>query len=179
MPRRTLLAIACATVLIATAAHAGNSSSTLTVKPSEMKDGETKTIVEDGKTITVRRDGDTTHVKIEGAGTTEALTITREEGQITIGREEGGGRRTLVVGPERERIVIRGLDLDELDMPRFRALPERGPQTFFVCPKDKTTLRVPKENSEQEFKCPVDGTPMERRKGHGFTFYFDDSSIEL
>lgn len=174
--RGTLTAVSCALVLAGAAALYAESSTTLTVKPSEMRNGETKSITDDGRTITVKREGDTTQVTIEGAGETGHLTITREGDRIRIGRAAAEGRG-FIIGPHRERIVIDGFPLDGLDRaPRFK---ERRGQTYFVCPKDQTTLRVPKENDGQSFRCPVDGTEMEKRKGHGFTFFFDDSSIEL
>jgi hypothetical protein len=79
-------------------------------------------------------------------------------------------------GELRDRIVIDdipGFDLDQL--PRFRHLP-RGTKalTWFVCPTDKTTLRVPEDAAGKEFTCPVDGTKMEKRKGHGFQLFIDE-----
>ncbi|HUP44642.1 MAG TPA: hypothetical protein VM779_03930 [Thermoanaerobaculia bacterium] len=179
--KRTSLAVTLSLLVLATGAllHA-QSSSTLTVKPSEMRDGETKTITDDGRTITVRRDGDTTRVAIDGAAATETLTITREGGRILIGRLSADGSRSLVIGPDRDRIAVDGLDLDRFEaLPRFRSIPERSPRTVFVCPKDQTTLRVPKDKAEESYRCPVDGTPMEKRKGHGVQFFFDDSATEL
>ena len=179
--RRTSLTLFTALLILAGGAllHA-ESSSTLTVTPSEMRDGETKTITDDGRRITVRRNGDTTHVEIEGAEATEKLTITREGGRIRIGRATADGSRSFVIGPDRNRIIIDGLDFDDLEsVPRFRSVPERKAQTYFVCPKDHTMLRVPKDKAEQSYRCPVDGTPMEKRKGHGIQFFFDDSTIEL
>ncbi|HEX6176975.1 MAG TPA: hypothetical protein VF057_01350 [Thermoanaerobaculia bacterium] len=178
--KRTLSLVACAVVLVGAAAlSAAESSTTITVKPSDMRDGESKTVTDDGRTIIVRRDGDTTRIEIEGAGKTESLTITREGDRIRIGRIGPDGTRSLIV-PHRNRVLIDGFSLDDLEKaPKLRAIPGDRMQTYFVCPKDKTTLRVPKEHAEESFKCPVDGTTMEKRKGHGFTFFFDDSAIEL
>ena len=39
-------------------------------------------------------------------------------------------------------------------------------------------LRVPAGKENESFKCPIDGTTMEKRKGHGFGFFFDDDSFE-
>jgi hypothetical protein len=176
--RRTWTALAFSLlILIGGALLYAESSSTLTVKPSEMKNGETKTFTDDGRTITVRRNGDSTVVEIEGAGKTETLTITKEGGKIRIGRVGSDGTKSFVIGPDRNRIVIDGLDLDALETaPRFRG--DRL-QTFFVCPEDKTTLRVPKDKANDSYRCPVDGTLMEKKKGHGFQFFFDESTIEL
>ena len=176
--KRTWIALACAALLAGGALYA-ESSSTLTVTPSEMKDGETKTFTDNGRTITVDRKGDTTTVRIEGADKTEKLTITRDGNRITIGRLDSDGARSLVIGPERRRIVIDGVPMDGFEnLPRFHKFPAQKATTFFVCPKDQTTLRVPEEKSEETFKCPVDGTEMEKRKGRGFTFFFDDDSFD-
>ena len=180
--RRTLTAACCALLLVCGgAALYAASGTTLTVKPSEMRDGETKTVTDDGRTITVRREGNTTHLRIEGADKTEELTITREGNRIRVGRVGSDGTRGFVIAPNRERLVIEGFGLEDLEKaPRSRGTDrDRGLQTFFVCPKDRTTLRVPQDKTDQTYRCPVDGTVMEKRKGRGFTFFFDDNSIEL
>ena len=46
------------------------------------------------------------------------------------------------------------------------------------CGGCQTMLRVPEEKSDDTFKCPVDGTTMEKRKGRGFAFFFDDDVFE-
>jgi hypothetical protein len=167
------LALAALLVLAAFAVFA-EGTSTLTIQPSEMKDGETKTFTDDGRTITVKREGDTTHVTITDADKTERLTITREGNRLHIGRHDGEGFRSFVVGPDRKRIVIDGVPFGE-----FKERPlGKQMQSWFVCPKDKTMLRVPEGKEEQTWKCPVDGTVMEKRKGRGFTFFFDDGVFE-
>jgi hypothetical protein len=181
--RRYWIALLC-TVLLAGGVVALNAeeSTSLTIEPSEMKDGETKTFTDDGRTITVRRQGNSTEIRIDGADKTERVTITREGDRIRIGRlDDEEGLRSLIVGPNRRRIVIDGLpalpDLENL--PKFRMLPPDGKaRTWFVCPKDKTTLRVPEDKADQTFKCPVDGTAMEKRKGHGFSFFLNDELFE-
>jgi hypothetical protein len=158
----------------AVAVYAGDrhSSSRLTINPSEMKDGETKTFTDEGRKVTVRRDGDTTHVTIEGAEGTKTLSITSDGGDIRIDRD-GVERRKIVIGDgARPRILIDGMDL-----PHHEMLPRKA-QTWFVCPKDKAMLRVPEEKADETFKCPVDGTTMEKRKGRGFAFFFDDGMFE-
>jgi hypothetical protein len=145
-----------------------DSAGVLSVKPSEMKSGEVQTLSGGGRTITIRRDGDTMNVKIDGADSAEKLVITNGS---TIRVDAGHGRHTLVVGPERRHIVIDGFPLDGeklLPQPRNHAM------SWFVCPKDHTTLHVPDDKADQTFKCPVDGTTMEKRKGRGFSFFFDD-----
>ena len=141
-------------------------STTLTVNPSEMRDGETKTVMDDGRTITVRREGDTTRIEIEGAGQTEKLSITRDGDRIRIGRH--GDSRSIIIGPG---LVER--------LPLLRPIPGAKSQTFFVCPKDQSMLRVPEEKAGEAYRCPVDGTTMEKRRGRGFTLFFDDSAIDL
>jgi hypothetical protein len=161
---------------VALRAHA-SSPSTITVTPSDMKDGETKTYTDDGRTITIRRDGDTTLVKIEGAGETRSLSITKRDGAVVIDR--GGARyRSLVVGPERRKMVIDGVPFGE-ERKLLRPDGERHRvQTWYVCPKDHTTLSVPDAKENKTYKCPVDGTTMEQRKGRGFSFFFDDDFFQ-
>jgi hypothetical protein len=119
--------------------------STIVVKPSDLKSGETKTITDDGNTITISRQGSSTVIR--------------------IGRD-GDHPRALVLGPDRHKILI----------DRFPDFPRM--QTWFVCPKDHTMMRVPKDKADQTFKCPVDGTTMEKRKGHGFAFFLDDNLFD-
>lgn len=173
--KRSLYALAAA-LLLGFGAYL-YADSTLVVKPSEMKNGETKTITDDGRTITVTREGDTTHVKIDDAGQVDRLTITRDGNRIRIGHSGDGDMRSFIVGPERRQIIIDGVPLDKF-MDREPLRPRRGMQTWFVCPKDHTTLRVPAGKEDQTYKCPVDGTVMEKKKGHGFQFFFDDSTFE-
>lgn len=150
------------------------SSSTITITPSDMKDGEVKTFTDDGRTITIKRDGDTTNVRIEGAGETKTLSITKGDGGIRIMRD-GDGMRSMVIAPGRRHIVLNGSPLETMDLPRMR---QAGRMTFFVCPKDHSTLHVPDAKDDATYKCPVDGTTMEKRKGHGFSFSFDDDSFD-
>jgi hypothetical protein len=151
----------------AAAALEAGSATALTVKPSEMRDGETKAMTDDGRSITVIRDGDKTRVEIEGADQIETLTITREGDRI-------------VIGPDRRRIVIDGRPLMDLErLPRFRTMPGPKMHMEFVCPKDRSTLRVPEANADQTYRCPVDGTTMEKRWRRGFTLFVDDSATEL
>lgn len=161
-------------ILIVAGAAAADSGSRFSVKPMEMKDGETKTITDGNNTITIRRDGDAVHIKIDGAGTTREVTVSRTgDGLIRIDRD-GTRERTLVIGPDRPRILIDGMSIGELP-----AMPKRKLDTWFVCPKDKTALRVPDAKEDQAFQCPVDGTPMEKKKGRGFSFFFDDDLFDL
>jgi hypothetical protein len=151
-----------AAMIIAVAAYA---STALTIDPSSMKNGETKTLTENGTTIKVTRDGDAMNIKIEGAGESRTITVTHDrDGDISIDR---GGRRFHVVTPD---VVV-----PPVHIPQFR---QQHFGTLFVCPKDGATLRVPDDKKDQEFKCPVDGTTMEKKKGRGFVFSFDDKAFE-
>jgi hypothetical protein len=178
MKRYAMVAVVLCVVLAGAAfvyAAESGSSSRLTISPSDMKDGETKTLVDGDNTITVKRTGDALDVKIDGAGKTRHITIVRGgDGEIRVERSGGGhdGAHTWVVGPDRPRVMIDGMDFGT---PGVRVLPRSAAsQTWFVCPKDHTMLRVPEDKKDGTFKCPVDGTTMEQRKGRGFTFFYDD-----
>jgi hypothetical protein len=170
-----LFMIAGAVAVIAGEHH---SSSRMTINPSDMKDGETKTFTDDGRKVTVTREGNTTKVLIEGAEGTKTLSITNDDGEIHIDGADGKRRKVIQIGPDRPRIMIDGMDFKGLDdFPRHGLMPRKA-QTWFVCPKDHTMLRVPEDKSEETFKCPLDGTTMEKRKGRGFAFFFDDELFE-
>jgi len=145
-------------LLILFCAFAAPAATSITVSPSEMKNGETKSLVDGRNTITITRHGDDLDVKIEGAGLTRSLTITRNGDELSI--ERAGVRGGMFVLPPRP------------------LLKERTAQTWFVCPKDHTMLRVPEEKAGQVYKCPVDGTTMEKYKGRGFGFFFDDGDFK-
>jgi hypothetical protein len=172
--------LACLLTLGLGAALYGAGSTMLVIEPKDMKDGDKKTVVDDGRTITVERDGDTTHVTIEGAEKTEKLTITRDGNEVRIGRlGNDGNTRSFVIGPDRPKIVIDGIPLGDFGgAPLVRPLRPNKMHTFFVCPKDKTQLRVPQDKDDATYKCPVDGTVMEKKRGRGFTFYYDDEVFE-
>lgn len=156
-------------LLVLAASLSAHSPSSFTVTPSEMKDGETKTLVDGETTITVRRDGSTVSIKIDKADETKTITINRlSDGRISIGRGKG---HTLLFGPDRKKIVIEGMTALE-GLPELRAFRHKSMESF-RCPKDDTVLRVPKEKAEQTFKCPVDGTVMEKSKTRVFTPDFD------
>lgn len=157
-----------AALVIAAAAYA---STSIVVTPSSMKEGETKTLTDDGTTVKVTRHGDDVDIRVEGAGESRTITVTRGgEGNIEIHRD---GRRMRIVTPE---VIVPPVHVPEIHVPRFR---ENRFGTIFVCPKDGTTLRVPDEKEKnKEYKCPVDGTTMEKKKGRGFSFYFDDGDFE-
>ena len=80
--KRYATALICALLLLIGGAAVYAGSSTLTIEPSEMKDGETKAFTDNGRTITVKREGNTTHVQIADADKTDKLTITRENGRV-------------------------------------------------------------------------------------------------
>jgi hypothetical protein len=145
-------------------------STSFSVNPSEMKSGETKKLVDGDRTVTITRNGEALDIRIEGGASSDTLTITRGRDGIRI--ERGGSGRSLVVPP-----MIHGESFNVPNIRHFRFNPGRT-QTWFVCPKDHTTMRVPEGNADSTFKCPVDGTVMEKRKGSGFAFFFDDDEGE-
>jgi len=156
-----------AALVIAAAAYA---STAITVTPSTMKDGETKVLTDDGTTIKVTREGDSTNIKIDGAHGSRTITVTHGgDGDITINRN---GHRFHIETPD---VVV-----PQVPPVRMRRLRESHLGTIYVCPKDGTTLRIPDGDKKElkDFKCPVDGTPMEKKTGHGFAFYFDDSDFD-
>jgi hypothetical protein len=162
--KRTLIIIA--VLALAAVAWAGTS---ITVTPDSMKNGETKTLTDDGTKIKVTRNGGDVDIRIEGAGESRRITISRSgEGDIHISRN---GRHTYTYQipemPEMPRIP-------PIRVPRMH---EEHFDGLFVCPKDGTTLRVPKGKEGQTFKCPVDGTVMEKKKGHGFTMIIDGDDV--
>ena len=160
MKRVSFLSIA-VLLSIAVTALARSSGTSITVTPNDMKSGETKTFTDDGRTITVERDGDSMRIRIEGAGDTRSLTITKQDdGSIILDRDGAE--------PRHRRIYT-----FDMNFPKGRAHPARM-KTWFVCPRDNTTLQVPEGKENETYKCPVDGTLMEKRKGHGFTFLFSD-----
>jgi len=154
------LVLLLAASIIAVAAYA---STTLTITPDSMKDGETKTFTDDGTTVIVKRSGDAMNIKIEGAGESRTITVTRSgDGDISIDHDGRGRRRLRVITPP-------------IHVPQFR---EHRLGTLFVCPKDGTTLRVPEDKKDDTFKCPIDGTTMDKKKGRGFIFSFDDKTFD-
>lgn len=193
--KRFLAATAVTVCLGASAVYA---HSALTIRPSDMKDGETKVLTDDDRKITVKREGDKLRVEIDKAGATDKLTIVRDGESVRI--ERGDGTNAFIYGPGsdgfRRRIVIDGTPLD-LDRPHLRersrdgaapgerhliepffdrlprgeAVPHERMQSWFVCPKDRTVLRVPEDAQDKEYKCPVDGTVMEQRRAR--TFFFE------
>lgn len=153
-------------------------SSTITVKPSDMKSGETKTIVDDGKTIRITRDGDSMKVVVEGAGKTKTITVNNDhDGEVRI---EGTDDDDDVVVPRHHgtrRIIINGTPLG--DLLDHRIIRPSTNETWFVCPKDHAMLRVPEGKDADSFKCPLDGTAMEKRKGRAMSIFFDDFNDDL
>jgi len=87
MKRIALLAVL-ALLLVAGAAFVyaeeSHGSTKLTIEPSQMKDGETKTLVDGDKTITVKKSGDSVDIRIEGAGKTRTITLNNSGGNISI-----------------------------------------------------------------------------------------------
>lgn len=144
-------------------------STAFTVDPSEMKSGETKKLVDGDRTVTITRNGEALDIRIEGGASSDKLTITRGHGGFRIDRDGG---RTFIAPQMGENFSFH--------VPNIRQFKFNAPksQTWFVCPKDHTMMRVPEGKSDGTFKCPIDGATMEKRKGSGFAFFFDDDEPE-
>jgi hypothetical protein len=129
------------------------------------KSGETKTIVDDGKTIRITRDGDRMKIVVETDG--------KKSKEITVEGDDDDDDFDFDVprhGHSRH-IIINGRPLSEiLDIPMMRGRHD----AWFVCPKDHAMLRVPEPKEGNTFKCPVDGTKMEKRKAPAFSVFFDN-----
>ena len=138
-------------------------STKLTIEPSQMKDGETKTLVDGDKTITVKKAGDSVDIRIEGAGKTRTITLNNSGGNISIFKGDGLGFRTITGGEP--KILI------DRELPHFEQMGRS--LSWFVCQKDHTMLRVPEDKADQTWKCPVDGTTMEKKKARAFAFFED------
>lgn len=173
--KRAIIAVGILLAVIAVGVAYGadeESSSSLVIRPSTMRDGETKTLIDDGRKITVKRNGDAVNIEIEGAGQTRKLTIVKTGDQdIVIDPEDSDTRRRVVIGPGSSRILIDGL-------PGLSDKKRPFTENWFVCPKDNSMLRVPEAKEDATYKCPVDGTTMERKKGRGFTIWMGDGSLE-
>jgi hypothetical protein len=131
------------------------------------KSGETKTIVDDGKTIRITREGDRTKIVVESDGKkTKEITV---EGDAD---DDDDFDFDVPRHHRSHRIIINGRPLSEiLDLPMMRG---HRNDAWFVCPKDHATLRVPESKDGDSFKCPVDGTTMEKRKAPAFSVFFDN-----
>lgn len=154
-------------MLIALVATAALASTVITIDPSEMKSGESKKLVDGDKTVIVTKDGEELVVKIEGAGKTKKVTITRDGDGIRIERD--GKLRTWTVPP-----MPPGEMFNLPEGARAFRFRNAAKHTVFVCPKDHATLRVPSDKLDESYKCPIDGTVMEKKKATGFEFFFDD-----
>lgn len=152
------------------AALAAYASTALTVNPSEMKNGDAKKLVDGDRTVTVTRNGDAVDIHIEGGAASDRLTINRTGKGFRIDRD---GAHTWVMPPMGEEPFRLAPGVRQF---RFK---NNAVQTWFVCPKDHAMLRVPDADADKTYKCPVDGTTMEKRKGTGFAFFFDDDSDSL
>src|ERR1043165_653035 len=147
----------------------------LRIEPSQMKDGETKTLVDGDKTITVHKSGDNLDIKIEGAGKTRTITLNNTGGDIHIFRD-GTAWKTIPDGTAWKTIPMpEGRVL--LDQHFEHLLPKA--QTWFVCPKGHTMLRAPEDKADQTFKCPIDGTTLEKKKGRGMALFFDHGGDDM
>jgi hypothetical protein len=147
-------------------AFAVYAATAFTIDPSEMKSGESKKLVDGDRTVTITRNGESLDIRIEGGASADKLTITRGRDGFRIDRDGG---RTWVL-PNNENFHVPAIRQFRFNAPRT--------QTWFVCPKDHTMMRVPEGKSDATFKCPIDGATMEKRKGSGFAFFFDGDEGE-
>src|ERR1043165_5356388 len=69
----------------------------LTIEPSQMKDGATKTRADGDKPTTDHKSGDNLDIKIEGAGKTRTITLNNAGGDIHIFRD-GTAWKTITTG---------------------------------------------------------------------------------
>jgi len=163
------LVVILAILAVAAAAYA---STAITVTPSTMKNGETKTLTDGNATVKVTRNGDDVDIRVEGAGGARHITVSRSgDGDIRINR----GGHVVINGRDVTDIQVPDIHVPEIRVPRMH---QRHMKTMFVCPKDGTTLSVPDGKEDQTYKCPVDGTTLEKKKGKSFSFYFDSDDFE-
>jgi hypothetical protein len=164
--KRTVL-VALFLTLLSAAVYAA--SSRFTISPNDLKDGETKTFGDGDRSITVHRGGDSIEVKIGAAGKARRIVIDSNDGEIHIGGGEGPRVFSFNGDGALPRMFMDG-NIPSIQPRQFK----QRTQTWFVCPKDHTMLRVPEGKDDAKYNCPLDGTAMEKREGHGFSFFFDD-----
>jgi len=75
--------------------------------------------------------------------------------------------RTIVI-PKHRRLLLDGV-------PALRGMTE----TWYVCPKDHTIVRIPKSKADDDatYKCPLDGSPLEKRKGRGLLLMIEGDNV--
>lgn len=163
---------AAALTIVATVLMAEELTS-IVVRPSSMKQGEMKAMVDDGRKISIERRDNTLEVLIEGAAALDRLEVTREGREIRVVRGESGPsedeRKVTVIGPGGTGISI-GLPTSK-DRKDEGKGSEKSDEIWYVCPKDSALLKVPEATEKSTFRCPIDGTPMERRKGRAFSIW--------
>lgn len=166
---------AVAALTIAATALMAEELSSIVVRPSAMKQGEMKAMVDDGRKVSIERRDDMVEVVIEGAAALDRLEVTREGREIRVARGESGTsedeRKVTVIGPGGAGISIGLPGREKKDEGRTS---EKSAETWFVCPKDSALLKVPSATEKSTFRCPVDGTAMERRKGRAYSFWIGE-----
>ena len=153
------------------AADSGHKDDGTIVAPSDLKDGETKVITDDDRKVTIKRHGDRTEIEVENDG--------GKNKHVTVIETDGDGQ----AGNHRH-VIIDGKDIDTMVSTRLRGLQAFQHGTWYVCPKDHAMLHIAGKGDGSEaagatYKCPVDGTTMEKRKGQGFGFLFDSNAFRF
>lgn len=121
---------------------------------SKMADGQSVTSVVDGATVTVTREGDARRVVIERPGRRDEVTIHRDGEKLQIGT----GRRGESFMVPTPRIIVDGIAIEPFITDMFMSRRPRA--KVYVCPNDRTELRLPHMKHDGDFKCPLDGTLM-------------------
>ena len=127
-----------------------------------LQDGQSVSSVVDGATVTVTREGDARRVVIERPGRRDEVTIQRdgEKLQISTGRR---GESFMVPTP---RIIVDGIAIEPFITDTFLNRP-RAKGKLYVCPNDRTELRLPYLQHDGDFKCPLDGALMRPARDSG------------
>lgn len=172
MNRKSRFGAAAALLTIAATVVMADELTSMVVRPSSMKQGEMKAMVDDGRKISIERRDNTVEVVIEGAAALDRLEVTSEDREIRVvrGGESGSSdneRKVTVIGPGGTGISI-GLPGEKRDDGRGN---EKSDEAWYVCPRDSALLKVSAATEKTIFRCPVDGTPMERRKGRAYSFW--------
>lgn len=166
---------ALAALTIAATALMADELASIVVRPSAMKQGEMKAMVDDGRKVSIERRDNTVEVIIEGAAALDRLEVTREGREIRVVRGESGPsddeRKVTVIGPGGTGISIGLPGREKKDEGKTS---EKSEETWYVCPKDSALLKVPSATDKSTFRCPIDGTTMERRKGRAYSVWIGE-----
>jgi hypothetical protein len=124
------------------------------IDTTKMAEGQSVVTQIDGATVTVTREGETRRVVIERPNRRDEVTILRdgEKLRISTGRR---GESFMVPTP---RIIVDGIAIEPFITDQL--MSRRPKSTVYVCPNDRTELRLPHRKHDGDFKCPLDGTLM-------------------